>query len=139
MAFLKPWELPAQNQEFYSKWQGPWLNRDYSSIRFKVSKFIGGEGETFIGFDRDEDTREMLSGHFTLEEMWEDEEGNWWYRAVLHDIVFQRVIHLKRAYYELGRFDPDGTTWEFVYDKKEYPESIDKQDRNYRVYYRYTP
>ena len=78
-------------------------------------------------YTRESDEQPEGRKSFRIEKKWKDDEGNIWYKIESLAIM---------EYYELWKISNSGDTFEFVFTRQNYPDEIDPNHVNYRIYYR---
>ena len=112
---------------------GTWVNSDYNTSAEKAKLIVDDDpgirddaNGTVIMYVKEFDEQPYERYSFRIEEKWEDDEGNIWYK----------IKTFIMEYCELWKISNSGDTLEFVSIKHNYPDTIDPHHANYRIYYR---
>jgi len=122
-----------EEEELFKKLSGTWVNEDYDKTPGSdpIAKYVIERDGTFDAYADTYDTSRTFFGEIiTVEDKWIDSDGNIWYKMRVKDLV----EHLQR--YELGKIHNSGTVWELISLSYEYPNELDPNHSNYRIYYR---
>jgi hypothetical protein len=119
-----------KDEELY----GTWVNSDYNRSA-EIAKFIvdpdpgirDDANGTIIVYIRESDEQASWRSSFRIEEKWNDDEGNIWYKI-------EDLGHTK--YYHLWKISNSGNILEYLFSNHNYPDEIDPNNQNYRIYYR---
>ena len=113
---------------------GTWVNSDYNATAEKAKLIVDPDpgirddaNGTVIMYVRESDELPYERYSFRIEEDWNDNEGNIWYKIEPFVVM---------SNYELWKISNSGDTLEFVFATQNYPDKIDPNHANYRIYYR---
>jgi hypothetical protein len=113
---------------------GTWVNSDYNKSAESAKVIVDPDpgirddaNGTVIGYLRESDEQPTGRFGFRIEEKWNDDEGNIWYKI-------EAFSHTR--YNHLWKISNSGNTLEFVRTRQNYPDEIDPNHSNYRIYYR---
>ena len=118
--------VAKEHEEIY----GTWVNPEYNYSGYATPKFIYHPDGKSEGYTLDTDTHIRNYGEFIITNKWIDSEGNYWYKVEAQTDVGART------FYHLWKIDNSGTTWEYRYDLRDFPTTMDTTF-NYAIRYRY--
>jgi len=111
---------------------GTWYNEEYENSPHKSKVIVNPDG-TKEAYKKWVDTTRITHVEAKLIEFyekWTDTKGDVWYQA-------QYLVEAWNwTMYELGKINNTGKVWESVYSIDEYPNEIDPENANYKIYYR---
>jgi hypothetical protein len=104
---------------------GTWVNTDYT---VRPQKIIIGSDGVYVTYKNIEYTVHSGTGTLRLIEKWKDSKGN----------IFCKIRSDEGGYpvYELEKISNSGTVLEYVVDYQDYPNEVNQNDLEYRIYYR---
>ncbi len=110
------------------------MNTEYESILGNVKYEVNSDG-TFISFAKiyHIDENVYREGVFEIVEKWKDKEGSIFFKTITW---YGKKAEGKPDSYELDKISADGSIWEYVFSRNDFPEALDKNDYNYGIYYR---
>ena len=111
---------------------GTWVNSDYNASA-EIAKLIvdpdpgirDDANGTVIRYLRGSDKQPYTRFSFRIEETWNDDEGNIWYKI-------EALVEME--YYHLWKISNSGNTLELVFTRQNYPDEIDSNHANYRIF-----
>ena len=113
---------------------GTWVNFDYNASAENAKRIIISDpgirdeaNGTIFFYTREYDEQPEGGITFRIEEKWKGDEGNIWYKIEPFGMM---VI------YELWKISDSGDTLEIASTRQNYPDEIDPNHVNYRIYYR---
>ena len=113
---------------------GTWVNSDYNASAEMAKLIINSDpgirddaNGTRIMYTRESDEQPEFYLTFRIAEKWKDDDGNIWYKIE----PFAETV-----YYELWKISNSGNTLELDISRQNYPEDIDPNHADYRIYYR---
>ena len=113
---------------------GTWVNFDYNTSAEYAKLIINSDlgirddaNGTRIMYTREYDEQPEGRQTFRIEEKWKDNEDN---------ILYKIEPFSDMVYYEIWKISISGDTLEFVFTREDYPDEIDANHPNYRIYYR---
>ena len=113
---------------------GTWYNEEYEDPSIEPAPKVVINTDGTLDFFKEFAETSMIS-HTEAEliefnDQWTDTKGNVWYKAQFF------VETWNYTYYELGKISDEGQIWALVWSNTEYPNKIDTESPNYRIYYR---
>lgn len=124
-------KIPENKYEILA---GTWMNEEYDSIHYNVKYEMYNDG-SFLGFAKLYHIKDDIyrGGVYEIVETWKDAEGNIYLKTMSWD---GDKIEGKPDTYDLSRISKDGSIWEGVIDRNDFPEEVDKENYNYFIYFR---
>jgi hypothetical protein len=114
---------------------GTWVNSDYNFGMADAVIILNPDG-TASGYGEETDTEPASTWIRTIEESWNDSEGNLWIKCISSSGETTGQKCLDQVGYELNKFSNSGLVWECVWMVSGYPKEMSPVAGNYGIYYR---
>jgi hypothetical protein len=132
------------DKENYKILVGIWINEEYNTDSRRPAKIYNKANGKYDEFKNVTDIKPVISSKMKIKETWIDEEGNFWYKAILQgsskglaqqsEGPTRTPLHFVGM--EIGKVSGSGTILEITWQLDHYPESVDANSDNYAIYYR---
>jgi hypothetical protein len=106
-----------------------WVNTNYTSGD-PPQKLIFHFDGTFACYDTQKTSDALKRGTYSIDEKWQDSEGNIWYKIKMRE-------PMSKTKYQLAKISDDGKILEFICKTDKYPATISLEDEAYCKYNRY--
>ena len=120
---------PSDSEEIY----GTWINTGYSGEQSFAQKYVHNTWGYCEYYSKVENKNPAIGWDrtSTLVDKWTDARGNVWYREFAS-------FHWGDRCYLLVKISNDGTTLEYIWNRRNFPVEADlnRESATYRIYYR---
>jgi hypothetical protein len=120
--------------EVFNELTGTWYNEEYENptleARPKVIVHSGGSYDLYKEYAETTAPSHNTGRFVVIKEAWTDLKGNIWYQARIAEDWTDQLL------FETGKISDSGNVWEYVWSSTDFPDKIDSENPNNRIYYR---
>jgi hypothetical protein len=121
-------------ENLYKELAGTWINEEYEPTTVQkspqVTVYSDGSYETYKMHSEMTAPLQSFGHYISIKKAWIDSKGKIWYQGKGY---FKST---KQTFYDIGKISDSGKVWEYVYSTVDYPDEMDSENFNYRIYYR---